>query len=62
MANYHANYIKIEYNLPRKDYKTITVKLQTFLRFTKSVKEAQKKNLEVSNSSFLEFLLDRGSM
>jgi hypothetical protein len=44
--------------LPRKEYKTITVKLKTFLRFAKVVKDARKNDLKISNSSFLESLLD----
>ncbi|HET6459007.1 MAG TPA: hypothetical protein VFG24_09035 [Nitrosopumilaceae archaeon] len=44
--------------MPRKEYKTITVKLKTFLRFAKVVKEARKKDSKVNNSGFLESLLD----
>lgn len=54
--------MKGHHNLPRKGYKTITVNIKTFLRFLKSVKYAQKDDLKVSNSSFLESLLDLGSV
>ncbi len=54
--------MKWYHNLPRQGYKTITVNIKTFLRFLKSVKYAQKDDLKVSNSSFLESLLDLGSV
>ena len=44
-------------SMPRKEYKTITIKLKTFLKFAKNVKEAQKKDPKITNSSFLEYLL-----
>jgi len=44
--------------LPRKEYKTITVKLQTYLRFLKHVKDEQKKDSTMNISSFIETLLD----
>jgi len=43
---------------PRKDYKTITVNLKTFLKFVKAAKEARKKDENMNNSIFLNFLLD----
>lgn len=48
------------YKLPRKEYKTITVRLKTYLRFLKHVKDAQKKDSTVNISSFIESLLDNG--
>ncbi|MDE1828915.1 MAG: hypothetical protein KGI25_01200 [Thaumarchaeota archaeon] len=44
--------------MPRKEYKTITVKEQTFVRFLKAVHDAKKANPELDNSVFLEKLLD----
>ncbi|MGI0046990.1 MAG: hypothetical protein ACREBB_07365 [Nitrosotalea sp.] len=44
--------------MPRKEYKTITVKEATFVRFLKIVHEAKKTNSQLDNSIFLEKLLD----
>ncbi|HJU13016.1 MAG TPA: hypothetical protein VJ792_00985 [Candidatus Nitrosotalea sp.] len=44
--------------VPRKEYKTITVKQQTFTRFLKAVRDAKKSNPDLDNSSFLEKLLE----
>lgn len=44
--------------MPRKEYKTITVKEQTFARFLKAVHDAKKANPELDNSIFLEKLLE----
>jgi hypothetical protein len=47
-------------NLPRKEYKTISVKVKTFLRFVKGTKDARKKNSTMTNTLFLDHLLDLG--
>ncbi|HJT10698.1 MAG TPA: hypothetical protein VJ771_07935 [Candidatus Nitrosotalea sp.] len=44
--------------MPRKEYKTITVKEQAFVRFLKAVHDAKKANPGLDNSLFLEKLLD----
>lgn len=44
--------------MPRKEYKTITVKELTFTRFLKAVHDAKKGNPNLDNSTFLEKLLD----
>lgn len=44
--------------LPRKEYKTITVKEETFVRFLKVIHDAKKANPELDNSTFLDKLLD----
>ncbi|MDE1766898.1 MAG: hypothetical protein KGI27_11615 [Thaumarchaeota archaeon] len=44
--------------MPRKEYKTITVKEQSFVKFLKAVHEAKKSNPDLDNSLFLEKLLD----
>jgi len=44
--------------LPRKEYKTITVKEATFARFLRAVHEAKKANPQLDNSIFLEKLLE----
>lgn len=44
--------------MPRKEYKTITVKEQTFNRFLRAVHDAKKANPDLDNSSFLEKLLE----
>lgn len=44
--------------MPRKEYKTITVKEQTFVRFLKAAHDAKKANPDSDNSVFLEKLLD----
>lgn len=44
--------------LPRKEYKTITVKVETFNRFIKATQEAKKANPDVDNSLFVDSLLD----
>jgi len=48
--------------LPRKEYKTITVKLKTFLRFVKIAKAQHAKNSKSTNSTFLDCLLDLQSV
>ncbi len=44
--------------LPRKEYKTITVKVETFNRFIKATQEAKKSDPEIDNSLFVDSLLD----
>lgn len=44
--------------LPRKEYKTITVKVETFNRFLKAAQEAKKSDPELDNSIFVDSLLD----
>jgi hypothetical protein len=44
--------------LPRKEYKTITVKIKTFYRFSDALRNAKVVNAEMSNSKFLSLLLD----
>jgi hypothetical protein len=45
-------------SLPRKEYKTITVKEATFVRFLKIIHDAKKANPELDNSIFIDKLLD----
>jgi len=43
---------------PREEYKTITVNLKTFMRFVKAARDVRKKDSKVTNSRFLDSLLD----
>jgi len=43
--------------MPRKEYKTITVKLESFQKFVKAIKDAKRDNPELDNSTFLNLLL-----
>jgi hypothetical protein len=45
--------------MPRKEYKTITVKTEAFQKFVKAVKEAKKEDPELDNSTFLNSLVAR---
>jgi hypothetical protein len=45
-------------SLPRKEYKTITVKVEAHTRFLKAVKEEKKTTPKIDNSKFLELLLE----
>jgi len=45
--------------MPRKGYKTITVKDEVFYRFQKAVQEAKKVDSNMDNSKFINSLLDR---
>jgi len=45
-------------SLPRKEYKTISVKVKTFVRFLKGAKDARKKDSTMTNTRFLDHLLD----
>lgn len=42
--------------MPRKEYKTITVKVETHIRFLKAVRDA-KRDGAIDNSKFLDLLL-----
>ena len=44
--------------MPRKEYKTITVKEQAFVRFLRAVHDAKKANPKLDNSIFLEKLIE----
>jgi hypothetical protein len=44
--------------MPRKEYKTITVKVESHSKFLKTIKEAKKAYPEIDNSEFLNLLLD----
>jgi hypothetical protein len=44
--------------MPRKEYKTITVKIDTFQRFVKTVKDAKKDDPSLGYSEFLDSLLN----
>ena len=43
--------------MPRKEYKTITVKNQCYEHFKKAVRDAKKKDKSIDNSSFLNLLV-----
>lgn len=45
--------------MPRKEYKTITVKLDAFRQFTNAMKKAKKKNPNLDNSTFLTSLVSK---
>ncbi len=45
--------------MPRKEYKTITVKIDAFVQFAKAVKKAKQDDPEVDNSTFLMSLLGK---
>lgn len=44
--------------MPRKEYKTITIKEATFNRFIKIIRDAKKANSDLDNSIFVDKLLD----
>ncbi|MBI3640280.1 MAG: hypothetical protein HY223_08205 [Thaumarchaeota archaeon] len=44
--------------MPRKEYKTITVKVETFQKFLKAINEAKKADPEIDNSKFVDGLLN----
>ena len=46
--------------MPRKEYKTISIKVKTFARFIKGAKDARKKDSATTNTTFLDHLLDLG--
>ena len=45
-------------SLPRKEYKTITVKVDAHAKFLRAIKDEKKINPKIDNSEFLELLLD----
>ncbi|MDE1767076.1 MAG: hypothetical protein KGI27_12520 [Thaumarchaeota archaeon] len=45
--------------MPKKEYKTVTVKVDTFQRFRKVIGEARKIDTKLDNSRFLDMLLER---
>lgn len=45
-------------SLPRKEYKTISVKVKTFVRFVKDAREAREEDATMNNTRFLDHLLD----
>lgn len=47
--------------MPRKEYKTITVKVEAFQKFIRAIREAQKSNPSLDNSTFLTSLLGKKS-
>jgi len=44
-------------SMPRKEYKSITVKNGSYEQFKRVVKEAKKKDKSLDNSSFLDMLM-----
>lgn len=46
-------------SLPRKEYKTITIKTKSHVKFLKAVREAKKAHPGIDNSEFLDLLLDK---
>ena len=45
--------------MPRKEYKTITVKVGAFQKFTNAIKKAKKENPDIDNSEFLISLISK---
>ena len=45
--------------LPRKEYKTITVKNESYEQFKKAVREAKRKDKSLDNSTFLNVLISQ---
>lgn len=45
--------------VPRKEYKTITVKNESYEQFKKAVREAKKKDKSLDNSTFLNVLISQ---
>ncbi len=43
--------------MPRKEYKTITVKTEAFQKFVKAIRDAKKRNPDIDNSTFLNSLI-----
>ncbi|MGI0075603.1 MAG: hypothetical protein ACREA5_06640 [Nitrosotalea sp.] len=43
--------------MPRKEYKTITVKSEAFQKFVKAIRDAKKNDPSVDNSTFLNSLI-----
>jgi hypothetical protein len=47
--------------MPRKEYKTITVKSIAFRQFTNAVKMAKKRDPDIDNTTFLTSLVSKSS-
>lgn len=45
--------------MPRKEYKTITVKNESYNQFKRAVREAKKKDKSLDNSMFLDSLISQ---
>ncbi len=45
--------------MPRKEYKTITVKVETYQRFLRMIREAKRKDAGLDNSKFLYMILEK---
>jgi hypothetical protein len=45
--------------MPRKEYKTITVKSESFQKFIKAIKDAKRDDPSLDNSTFLNSLLSK---
>ncbi len=45
--------------VPRKGYKTITVKDEIFYKFQKAIQDAKERDPKMENSKFLDSLLDK---
>lgn len=45
--------------MPRKEYKTITVKNASYEHFKKAVRDAKKKDKSLDNSTFLNMLVSQ---
>lgn len=43
--------------VPRKEYKSITVKNSSYEQFKRAVKDAKKKDESLDNSTFLDLLM-----
>ena len=46
-------------SMPRKEYKTITVKNESYEQFKKAVREAKRKDKSLDNSTFLNVLISQ---
>lgn len=55
----YQDYKVIINHMPRKEYKTITVKTGTFQKFLKTIQEAKKSDTKLDNSKFVEMLLEK---
>ncbi len=45
--------------MPKKEYKTITVKVETFQRFHRIIREAKREDAVLDNSKFFDMLLEK---
>lgn len=45
--------------MPRKEYKTITVKEEAFGKFIRAIRKAQKDDPRLDNSTFLNSLISK---